>query len=406
MDLRRQEDLATLEALFKSGLCDDVLPFWLGHGMDKVNGGIITGLGRDGEILESDKSVWFQGRAAWTFSTAYLEVEQRAEWLAAARSCIEFIEQHCFDVDGRMFFRVTREGLPVIKRKRYVFSETFAVVAMSAYSRASGRKEYAKKAFDLFTQTLGFLKTPGLLEPKFDPSNRDSDGLALHMILVSTAQELRLALSPQSSYLTAFIDEQIACVSRFMRQKEKCVLEQVGPAGEFQSDHLEGRMLNPGHSIEASWFIMREARIRGDDKKLLELGSTILDWMWDWGWDKEYGGIIYFRDALGLPVSEYWQDMKFWWPQCEAIIANLMAWTATREPRFAERFELARNWAYDHLPDPEHGEWFGYLHRDGSVATMLKGNLYKGPFHIPRMQIVCYGLVRELKSRLAPRGAH
>ena len=55
----------------------------------------------------------------------------------------------------------------------------------------------------------------------------------------------------------------------------------------------------------------------------------MLDWMWRRGWDEEYGGLFYFRDLRGLPVQDYWHDMKFWWPQCEAIIATQLAWTLT-----------------------------------------------------------------------------
>ena len=64
---------------------------------------------------------------------------------------------------------------------------------------------------------------------------------------------------------------------------------------------------------------------RGDRAAASSSGLTILDWMWQRGWDEEYGGMFYFRDLRGLPVQEYWHDMKFWWPHNEAIIATLLA---------------------------------------------------------------------------------
>lgn len=57
---------------------------------------------------------------------------------------------------------------------------------------------------------------------------------------------------------------------------------------------------------------------------------------------------------------------------------------------------LANEWAYDHLEDKEFGEWYGYLHRDGSVAQPAKGNIFKGPFHVPRMMIKSYLLCEEI----------
>lgn len=397
MNLNDKDELLKLRAAFLSSLTDDVLPFWLRHGLDREHGGILTGLDRDGSLLETDKSVWFQGRAAWTFASAFSRIEARGEWLAAAESCLDFLEKHCFDGDGRMFFRVTREGAPVVKRRRYVFSETFAIVGMAAFSSASGEARYADAAFDLLARVEATLADPAALEPKFSPATRPSRGLALPMILMATMQELRRARPSAAPLLNPKIDAVVDDIERnFMRPDLRCVLEQTGPDGEFQRDHLEGRLLNPGHAIEAAWFVLQEARCRGGDPRLVRIGTTILDWMWEIGWDKDHGGIIYFRDALGLPPSEYWHDMKFWWPQNEAIIANLMAFAATKEPRFAERFRLAYEWAHERFPDREKGEWFGYLHRDGTVSTTLKGNMYKGPFHVPRMQIVCAELLAEL----------
>ncbi len=171
-------------------------------------------------------------------------------------------------------------------------------------------------------------------------------------------------------------------------------METVGPHGEI-IDHFDGRMLNPGHAIEAAWFILREARHRDNDPDLMHVGTTMLDWMWRRGWDEQYGGLLYFTDVKGLPVQEYWHDMKFWWPHNEAIIATLLAWQLTGDDKYAHWHQLVHDWAYAHFPDPEHGEWYGYLHRDGRVSVPLKGNLWKGPFHLPRMQLVCWKLLES-----------
>ena len=125
-----------------------------------------------------------------------------------------------------------------------------------------------------------------------------------------------------------------------------------------------------------------------NDSHLIELGKKILDWHWEKGWDKEYGGgIIQYRDALGLPLSEYHQDMKFWWPQCEAAIATLLSYSVTKDEKYLEWFEETMKYVEDRFVDNEYGEWFGYFHRDGTLSTPVKGNFYKGPFHIPRMYL-------------------
>ncbi|GAI01456.1 unnamed protein product, partial [marine sediment metagenome] len=176
----------------------------------------------------------------------------------------------------------------------------------------------------------------------------------------------------------------------------EAVLEMTGPKGEL-IDTMEGRTLTPGHAIEVAWFILHEAKIRGNDPELRKTGLTILDWMWKRGWDKEHGGILYYTDVKGLSCSEYWHDMKFWWPHNETIIASLLAHFLTGEDKYVEMHRQVHDWTYAHFPDPQYGEWFGYLHRDGSVSSHLKGNQWKGPFHIPRMQLYCWKLLEEVK---------
>ena len=387
---------APLKETFKRELVNGILPFWATHGWDRESGGMITSLDRRGEVLDSDKSVWFQGRSAWTYATAYRTIEQDPLYLEIARSCLAFIDDHCIDVDGRYFFRVTRTGEPVIKRSRYIFSEAFAALALAAYSRATGERGYAQRAHELFARIILTLDTPGMLSPKVNQETRPSVGLAVPMILMAVAQEIRDALPSQSEYYNAFIDHSITTIlTTFVDREHKAIVEQANADGTFDYTHFEGRLINPGHSIEAIWFMLKEARLRSDTKLATE-ALTLLDWMWEWGWDKEYGGIIYFRDVLGKPAYEYWHDMKFWWPQTEAVIAALYAWDMTKEPRFERMFDDAYTYAMSHFPDREGGEWYGYLHKDGRVSTTLKGNMYKGPFHIPRMFLEGYGLLSEV----------
>lgn len=379
---------------YRQMLLEDVLPFWLRHGFDTQYGGIYTALDRDGSLLDSDKSVWFQGRALWVYATAYRQLAQRDEYRMVCDSLVSFIESYCFDpADGRMYFRVTKDGKPVVKRLRYVFSETFAILGFAAYSRAFNKPEYAQKAFELLLKVETLLSTEGALIPKFE---RLSRSFGLPMILLNTVQELRSALPERAEELTRRIDGYLTEIETyFVRPEMKIVVEQCNMDGSLDLDHFEGRQLNPGHAIEGAWFILNEARNRGNDPKLTKLGLTMLNWMWERGWDTQYGGIIYFRDALGKSASEYWHDMKFWWPQCEAVLANLMAYKLTGEQTYRERFQLVDQYIKDYFVDTQYGEWYGYLHRDNSLSTPLKGTMYKGPFHIPRMYLVCCQLLEN-----------
>ena len=386
-DARRAELIAT----YRDGLLDDTLPFWTKHCVDREHGGFTMALNRDGTVIDADKGVWQQCRFTWLLGELYNNVEPRDEWLELAEHGIQFIDQYCFDSsDGRMWFHVTCDGRPIRKR-RYAFSESFAAIAYGELAKATGKQHYANKAATTFQRFLDHNLDPQGVEPKF-ADTRPTKGIGFPMITIATAQELRESIDLADA--EAWIDRSINTIRRdHMKEDIRCVMETVGPHGEF-IDHFDGRTLNPGHAIEGAWFIMKEGQLRGDTE-LIRTGCQMLDWMWERGWDEEYGGILYFVDANNLPVQEYWHDMKFWWPQNEAIIATLLAYLLTGDDKYSKWHKMIHDWTYRHFPDPKHGEWLGYLHRDGRVSSMLKGNLWKGPFHLPRMQLTCWQLLQQ-----------
>lgn len=367
---------------YRDQLLNDTVPFWFPKSYDEKFGGYLLMCDRDGSLLDTDKSVWIQGRAAWLLATLYNTVEKKQEWLKGAKLGVDFLLKHCFDTDGRMFFHMTREGKPIRKR-RYFFSETFAVIALAAYAKASGDEEIAGKARELFRKCLSYASGEIPLEPKFFDT-RPTKGIGVPMILLNTAQQLRETIGDPlcDEWIEKWINE---IETNFVKDDIECVMEQVAPDGSV-IDHVEGRTLNPGHAIEGAWFILHEAKYRNHDPRLIDLGCRMLDYMWKRGWDEERGGVFYFRDVYNRPVQEYWHDMKFWWPHNETIIATLLAYSITGNQKYKEWHQKVHLYAYKHFHDKEFGEWYGYLHRDGSVSQPAKGNLFKGPFHLPRQE--------------------
>lgn len=262
---------------YKEDLTHNIMPFWLKNGLDKEHGGIYTCVARNGQLIDTTKSVWFQGRFAFICSYAYNNIEKNPEWLDAAKLTLDFIEKHCFDTDGRMYFEVAADGTPLRKR-RYVFSESFAAIAMSEYALATGNKKYAQKALDLFKRMRHFLNTPGILEPKYLPTVQ-AQGHSITMIMVNVASSIKKVISDPE--LDAQIEESIyALKNYFMHPEFKALLEMVGPKGEF-IDTMNGRTINPGHCIETSWFLFDVARNMNDNKELIDMALTILDWSWE-----------------------------------------------------------------------------------------------------------------------------
>jgi N-acylglucosamine 2-epimerase len=384
-------DLAYYQEFYYKQLLNDTIPFWFPRSYDQEYGGFLLMRDADGSLIDDDKAVWIQGRATWLLATLYNTVEQRAEWLEGAKLGYDFLVKHCFDTYGRMFFHVTRDGKPIRKR-RYFFSETFAVIAMAAYAKASGDETAASRSRELFGKCIQYATVPGLLEPKFTDT-RVAIGIGVPMIMINTAQQVRETIGDRRC--DEWISNWIRTIEQyFVKDDLRCVMEQVAPDGSI-INHIDGRTLNPGHAIEGAWFILEEAKYRGNDPALINLGCRMLDYMWERGWDEKYGGIIYFRDVFNKPVQEYWQDMKFWWPQNEAIIATLLAYLMTGNEKYAEWHRKIHEYAYTHFHDSQNGEWYGYLHRNGTIAQTAKGNLFKGPFHLPRQEWYCQKILKE-----------
>ncbi len=360
----------------------NILKFWLDNSIDYKNGGIFTCLDREGNIYGREKSVWFQGRALWTFSKAYNVVEKNPEYLKASKNIYEFLPK-CTDTDGRMFFKVTEDGREIQKR-RYYFSETFAAIGCAEYYKATGDEKAltdAEKYFDVaFECFSGVRKT----EPKTNPETCNMKALSPVMIMLSTAQTMRSITGNQK-----YNDIAKSCLNEILKGgflTEKALLESVNADGEF-CDTPTGRTVNPGHSMEAAWFLMLEGIVT-ENKDAVLAGKKIIDITWPLGWDEKNGGIIAFTDLMKKPPVQLEWDMKLWWPQCETMIALRLAYILFNDEKYIKMYETVKDYCKKYFADNEFGEWYGYLHYDNTVSTTLKGNIFKGPFHIPRLYMI------------------
>ena len=387
-------NIAELKDFYYKQLVEDVVPFWQNHSVDWEYGGFMDYLDRKGSPLSTDKGGWVQGRAVWVFSTLYKEVEPREEWRKVAANGVRFIREKLRRAsDGRIYFEVTREGEPLVMR-RYLFSEVFAAIGLAAYSEISDDERARQEARELYLLINGLSPK---MPPKIDTETRPMRGHSMTMMLISLCQILRQADPEHAEEYTARIDSQIEELFRFFVKPDlKALLETVGPDGEI-TEGPEGRCVNPGHAIETAWFILEEGEYR-KDKALIEKTLPILDWSMELGWDREFGGLFSFVDIEGKQPAQVEWDMKYWWPHCEAVYAFLLAYDLSGESRYKEWFDLVHDYSWQRFPDKEYGEWFGYLRRDGSVQVDLKGNHFKGPFHIPRFLLKTYKKMEKMEK--------
>jgi N-acylglucosamine 2-epimerase len=310
----------------------------------------------------------------------YNQVERKPEWLEFALEGAEFLKKHGRDKQGDWYFSLNREGKPLIQPYN-IFSDCFATMAFGQLYKATNNKEYASIAVETFQNILKRQKNPKGKYAKAYPGTRNLKNFALPMILCNLVLEIEHLLVP------ALVEETIAkgihsVMNIFYREDSGLILENVKADGSF-SDSFEGRLLNPGHGIESMWFIMDLAkRMQNTDliKKAVDITINILEH----SWDKEYGGIFYFLDIHGYPPLQLEWDQKVWWVHMETIISLLKGFLLTGDERCWTWFEKVHEYTWSHFPDPENGEWFGYLNRQGEVLIPLKGGKWKGCFHVPR----------------------
>lgn len=375
--------------MFREILQEDILKFWLEHSFDWKNGGVYTNLDEEGNVYGTDKSVWFQGRTMWVFAKAYNLIEKREEYLEAAKMIYEFLTTKCVDEDGRMFFLVTEDGRP-LQRRRYYFSETFAAIGCAELYKATGDKKYLEDAehyFQIAYECMtGVRKNP----PKFNTENHQMKALSPVMIMLSTAQELRSIPEVADKYdaiAKACLDEILH--GGFLT--EKALLENVATDGSFV-DSPTGRTVNPGHSLEAAWFVMTEGLVT-NNQEAIDAAKKIIDITLPLG--LKDNAIIAFTDVSGKPPVALEWDMRLWWPQCEAMIALRLAGRIYQDEKYTKIYEEILEYVNTHFRDYVNGEWYGYLHYDGTVSTTLKGNTYKGCFHVPRFYMIMEAMEEE-----------
>ncbi|CCZ43308.1 n-acyl-D-glucosamine 2-epimerase [Bacteroides sp. CAG:545] len=375
-------DFKQISSRYKRELLENCLPFWLEHSQDKEYGGYFSCLNRDGSVYDTDKFIWLQGREVWMFAMLYNNVEKNRQWLDCAIQGAEFLKKYGHDENWDFYFSLDRKGNPLVQPYN-IFSNTFACMAFAQLAKATGNDEYALIARRIFGRILERRSNPKGQWCKAYPGTRPMKDFALPMIICNMALEIEDILEDKS-VLEQTIDTCLHEVFDVFYQPELgCMLENVSSVDGAPVDCFEGREINPGHDLEALWFMMNLGVRRGD-KALIEKCVEIALRVIERGWDKEFGGIYYFLDAKGVPQQKLEWDQKLWWVHIESAIAMLKGYQLTGNEKCLEWFLKLDAYLWDNFKDKEYPEWFGYLNRRGEVLLPLKGGKWKGCFHVPR----------------------
>ena len=387
------EYFQALKRQYHSALFKDIVPFWENFSVDRENGGYLTRLERDGQMYSADKDMWMTGREIWMFSHLYNNYESRPSWISLAEHGLDFMLAHAFYGNGKMYFRLDREGNPV-SSVLSLFTEVFASIAVAEYAKAKDSDRLWDIAMTMYNRLIPRLGQASDTPMLGYPMNRRFH-LHSHDMCRITVAKVFQDIRPSKQFdddLALSVD---SILSMHWKPELNALLENVTEDGSPITDLPEGRLFHPGHSIESAWMIMEEALARKNEA-LMTTAIDILLASLDHGWDVEYGGIRYLRNIDGTPCHPLEADLKLWWPHSEALYALLLAWTHTGREDLGQWYQKVHEYTFSHFPDPEFGEWFGYLNRDGSPVWTAKANGWKGFFHIPRALFRCYQLLGNM----------
>jgi N-acylglucosamine 2-epimerase len=365
---------------YKKELVENVMPFWEKYSLDKEFGGFITCLDRQGNIFDTDKFMWLQGRQIWMMSSLYDKLEPNELWKNMAINGADFILKNGRDDNGDWYFSLDRSGKPLVQPYN-IFSDCFATMGLAALYKITNKDEYGQVAHDTFNRIIERQNNPKGSYNKAFPGTRNLKGFSLPMILSNLSLELEHIVG--SDLVNQLIDQVIHEIMEVFYQEETgLIMESVNLDGSF-SDTFEGRLVNPGHIIEAMWFVMDLAHRKGDNllmKKCIDIAVRALEF----GWDDQYEGILYFKDILNRPPQQLEWDQKLWWVHVESLVCMAKGFAYTGDERCKKWFEKLDAYSFKNFSDPEYGEWFGYLNRQGQPLLTLKGGKWKGCFHVPR----------------------
>lgn len=376
---------------YRKELVENIISFWERHGIDRECGGYFDSLDRDGSVWDFDKWMWMQWRKVYMFAGLYQSEYRKDVYLDYARQGFDFLVAHGKDPDGNYYFGLNRKGDPIVS-PHSIYSEAFAVMGCAALFKATGEQQYRQEAEASMERYLCRMSNPKGRWNKSLPARQERLSHGVYMILANLGTVVKDCLG-SAAYDTKIAEAVGMVVDHFWQPEYGILFENINPDYSVDLESGDGRHINPGHGLESCWFILQYAERNGRDD-LIAKTAEIVKSLLQYGWDDKYGGIFYFMDVLGKPKLELEWDMKLWWVHNEALVASLYSYRLTRDPVFLEWWKKLDAWTWEHFRDPEYGEWFGYLNRQGAPANMLKGSKWKCFFHLPRCLMYC---IREME---------
>ena len=384
-------DWLSLHNQYRQLLLDNIVPFWLRHGVDWENGGVLSCLRDDGSLANGDKFIWSQARSVWTFAALYNRIERRPAFLDAAENSLRFLLNFGRDSRGRWVYRTDRRGY-VLEGATSIYSDCFVVYGFSEYLRAVHDEHVLAVALKTLEYVQHRVEEEDFCETAPYPLPRGWRCHGVPMVLTEISSEF--AQTAGDDRFEAAADEYAERImGRFLRTDRNVILEFL-TRGYAELPTPAGTFVMPGHAIESMWCVMHLARRRGNDQ-MVHRAADVMRRHLELGWDSEYGGICLSRDIGGHEPYLPHAEKKLWWVHAEGLYGTLLAHELTGEGWCLDWYERIAAWAWKHFPVPDYGEWYQRLTREGVPTDEVVALPVKDPFHLPRAAILILQLLER-----------
>ena len=393
-------------------LHNELLPFWLTHGVDEEYGGFLTYLDKDGNATgETVKTLVCQTRMIFSASSAHRAGFGDGKFLEIARHGVDFLLDHFWDDQyGGWFWTCDREGTP-INTSKLGYGHSFGVYSLSEYAMASGDPrgfEYAIKTYEVL-QTLAADNCHGgyyefcerdwaKKRPGGYGGDRKSFDIHMHLMEAFTNLYEGTGARAYKDHTSEVIDllfkriihpgfgTGIAQFALDWTPLRAIIFKDVWGADRDVDDE-EGRPINNtsfGHNVEFAWLLNHTINILGlDQEPHLDGMRKLYDHCLAYGIDWDRGG-VYCEGPHDGPARE---RNKEFWQQAECLVGMLDAYILFQDKKYLDGYENIHRFVMDHVVNHDVGEWYPLFDENNSRLWDYMGHAWKINYHTVRAMI-------------------
>ena len=372
----------------RENLTSCILPYWLR--LKDPRGGFYGEVAADGTILyDAPRGVILNARIIWSFAAAYQALPDTAYLVAAVHARDYFLEHFCDHKYGGVYWSVDAAG-ERLDTKKQLYSQGFAIYALSELYKATGDDEVLKNAINLYKVVETYFadkENGGYIEALArDFSPLEDMSLSAHDINADKTMNSHLhVLEAYANLYQVWPDEDLkAAVEK--------LLDIIGTKVMAADGHLQLYFrkdwsvmpggVSYGHDIETSWLALECAMALKD----IDVVNRVRPWALAMG---KAGNEGLFPDG-SMRYEKFldgkYDDSRQWWVQAETVVGNLWLWKYHSDPQGAERALSAWSYIRENLVDSKDGEWWWAVLPDGKVdLSQPKVGFWKCPYHNTRM---------------------